>query len=52
MGKEKATDFWKVHRDFDMIRIEESGNVLLTENIYESTVFSHSENITGTEVIK
>ena len=51
MGKEKAADFWKVHRDFDMIMIEESGNVLLTENIYESTVFSDSENITGTEVI-
>lgn len=51
MGKDKAADFWKEHRDFDMIMIEESGNVLVTENIYESTAFSDSENITGTEVI-
>ena len=51
MGKDKSAEFWKERRDFDMIIIEANGNVLVTENIYKSTVFSDSSNITGTEVI-
>ena len=51
MGKDKSAEFWKERRDFDMIITEANGNVLVTENIYKSTVFSDSSNITGTEVI-
>lgn len=52
MGSEKAADFWREHRDFDMIIIEESGNVLVTENIFDKTEFSGSGDIAGTEVIR
>lgn len=43
MGKEKATDFWKEHRkEFDMILVEESGRLLITEGL-ETSFASKSE---------
>lgn len=33
MGREKAVDYWRQHRDFDMILITQEGEICLTEGI-------------------
>lgn len=41
-GLEGAVDYWKNHRDFDMILMTESGEVYLTEGIQDSFMLSES----------
>ena len=33
MGLEGAEDYWRQHRDFDMILVTEDGNIYVTEGI-------------------
>lgn len=33
MGRDSAQDYWRRHRDFDMILVMEDGNILVTEGI-------------------
>lgn len=42
MGPERATEFWKTHRDFDMILVTENGQVLITPDLAPS--FTLTEN--------
>lgn len=36
MGLDRATEYWKQHRDFDMILITEDGEIYLTEGIMDA----------------
>lgn len=47
MGTEKATEFWRNNRDFDMILVEENGRILLTDGLVDC----YESNVGGGEVI-
>lgn len=39
MGKDKATEYWKTHRDFGMILIDKEGTIYCTEGIEINTEY-------------
>lgn len=45
MGIEKASEFWREHRDFEAVFITEKGDVLITEGLHNN--FRLSEHYTG-----
>lgn len=52
MGEEKATAFWKEHRDFEMLIITEDGRIIMTESLYENAEFTDNSLTQKAEVIK
>ncbi len=39
MGKDKAVEYWKTHKDFEMILIDKSGKIYHTENVNLETQY-------------
>ena len=35
MGREKAVQFWREHRDFEMALVTDEGELLLTPGLYD-----------------
>lgn len=51
MGEEKAKDFWKEHRDFEMLIITEDSRIIMTENLSENAEFTDETLSPKAEVI-
>lgn len=45
MGKEKAAEFWKQYRDFDMVLVSDDGEVDITEGIADGFELSNTKII-------
>ncbi len=52
MGEEKAIEFWKEHRDFEMLIMTEDGRIIITESLYENAEFTDNTLSQKAEVIK
>lgn len=44
MGLDKASDYWKAHKDFEMILITENGEIYLTEGIENSFTLDNTHS--------
>ena len=44
MGKDKATDFWRQYKDFDMVLVSDDGEVDITEGIADSFELSNTDD--------
>lgn len=51
MGEENAIEFWRQHRDFEMLIITEDGRIIITESLSENAEFSDRSQSLQTEVI-
>lgn len=51
MGEENAIEFWRQHRDFEMLIITEDGRLIMTESLYENAEFADNAPSLQTEVI-
>lgn len=49
MGTDKAIEYWKSHKDFDMVLVSNDGTIYITENLQEN--FKNISNLT-VEVIE